>query len=103
MAGGDKLVMQVTIHAEEYPLLFSELRSMSAHKRRASVFTRLAYLGWLFERSGSQLSPAPAKASLGLLPSNPAPKSAAASAVPVGARISDWLDDLAGEGDGSET
>ncbi len=54
----EKLVMRVTIRAQEFPDFFRELGAMTAHKQRVNVMTRLAYFGWLLERNGLRIGAA---------------------------------------------
>lgn len=94
MAHDDKLVMQVTIRAQEFPAFYRELRDMTANKQRANVFVRLAYFGWLLERNGvtanvsrpAAAAPSPAGQMVGLQESR---------------SVNDWLVDLVG-GDGPD-
>ncbi len=85
----EKLVMRVTIRAQEYPDFFRELGSMTAHKQRVNVMTRLAYFGWLLERNGLRVgaatpSTASAQQTEQLVELTDAP------------RVGDWLSDLGG-------
>jgi hypothetical protein len=50
MSKTNKLVMQVTLDAQEFPGLFSDLSGMRDGRRRASKLLRMAYFGWLVEQ-----------------------------------------------------
>lgn len=45
-----KLVMQVTVDAQDCPGLFGDLSRIGDGKRRASKLLRMAYIGWLLEQ-----------------------------------------------------
>jgi hypothetical protein len=88
MAKEDKLVMQVTIRAQEFPSFYRELRQMTANKQRANVLARLAYFGWLLERNG--VMPNVSR------PAAPTQPGAQLVELEEARPIDDWLGDLGG-------
>lgn len=90
----ERLVVQVTFRAQEFPIFFRELRDMTANKQRASLMARLAYFGWLLERNGVQLGASP---TAGPTADGTAQLVEIGDAPPIG----EWLSDLGGS-DGIE-
>lgn len=84
----ERLVVQVTIRAQEFPSFFRELRDMTANKQRASLMARLAYFGWLLERNGVSANAA--------APTPAAPTGGQLIELQDSRPIDDWLGDLGG-------
>ncbi len=91
----EKLVMRVTIRAQEYPDFFRELGSMTAHKQRVNVMTRLAYFGWLLERNGLRIGAATPNTVSG----HQTEKLVELTDAPL---VGDWLSDLGGSDEPEE-
>lgn len=95
MERNDKLVIQVTIRAQEYPTFFRELSAMTAHKQRANVLARMAYFGWLLERNGLQMG-------VMMRTQEVTPGTGQLVEFSNAPRIGDWLSDLGGSDEPEE-
>lgn len=85
-AGNNKLLMKLTIAADETPELFRALASVKDARRRTGRLKDLASKGFMVERSG-----------MGILSGEPAPRVAGATAeglrhVPPGHTVTSMLD-----------
>lgn len=85
-AGNNKLLMKLTIAADETPELFRALASVKDARRRTGRLKDLASKGFMVERSG-----------MGILSGEPAPRVAGAPAeglrhVPPGHTVTSMLD-----------
>jgi hypothetical protein len=88
MAKEDKLVMQVTIGAQEFPSFYRELRDMRSGRQRANKLACLAYFGWLLERNELKLDVS--------RPAAPGQGDGQLVRLEEARPIDDWLSDLGG-------